>query len=248
VESLLLEAESFSKPRTMTLGISLVVHGALVMLLVVVPLLLSERLPEPSDVGRAFFVSPPDVAPPPPPPPPPAPAAAAVARTPVAPPVPPTASFVAPVEIPAEAPRPEEGLGFGVEGGVPGGVEGGVPGGVVGGIVGGLPAEAAAPPPQKVVRVGGKIHPPRLINRVAPVYPALATQARVTGLVILEARVGVDGRVKSVQVLRGGPLFDQAAIEAVQQWRYMPLLLNGEPMEFDITITIAFNITHVQAS
>jgi protein TonB len=146
---------------------------------------------------------------------------------------------VAPIEIP-EAIVPEEGLDLGVEGGVPGGVEGGVPGGVLGGVVGGL---AQLPPPEPPrVRVGGAIIAPKLLLRINPAYPPLAAQARVQGVVILEAIVGIDGRVKSAHVLRGQPLFDAAAIEAVRRWRYAPLLLNGVPTEFILTVTVQFNL------
>ena len=151
------------------------------------------------------------------------------------------AKLVAPVEIPDVMPLPEESfdLGLGIEGGVPGGVEGGVPGGVVGGIVGGLPT---APPPRrpKVVRVGGNIIAPERIRGVSPEYPALAREARVEGIVILEARVNTRGRVVDVKVLRGHPLLDEPALVAVRQWRYRPLLLNGEPTEFILTVTVNF--------
>jgi periplasmic protein TonB len=244
-----LGVDSLARPRSVTLTVSALVHGLLVLLVVAVPLFFGETLPEPSSALRAFFVTPPDVAPPPPPPPPPAPAAHSRAVPPSTPPVVPETTFTAPVEIPAAPPRPEEGLAFGVEGGVPGGVEGGVPGGVVGGIVGGLPSEAPAPVEAKrVVRVGGNIHPPALIERVTPVYPDVAIQARLKAMVILEARVGEDGRVKGVKVLRGQLLFDQAAVDAVKQWRYRPLLLNGQPTEFDVTITVTFNLQQTSAS
>ena len=239
----LLGTDSLAKPRSVTLALSMGAHGLLVLLLVAVPLFFAETMPEPSSAVRAFFVTPPDVAPPPPPPPPPAPAARSAVPPPQAPPVARETAFVAPVEIPAAPPRPEdEGLALGVEGGVPGGVEGGVPGGVVGGIVGGLPSEAPAPEARKVVRVGGNIHPPALLERVTPVYPDVAVQAHLRAMVILEARVGEDGRVKTVKVLRGQLLFDQAAVDAVKQWRYRPLLLNGQPTEFDVTITVTFNL------
>lgn len=130
-----------------------------------------------------------------------------------------------------------------MEGGVPGGVEGGVPGGVLGGVVGGLPLEPLpkAPPP-RVVRVGGKMVAPELVRRVSPAYPELARLARVDGVVILEAQVDIRGRVKTVKVLRGQPLLDEAAIEAVKRWRYRPLLLNGVPTEFILTVTLMFNL------
>ena len=75
---------------------------------------------------------------------------------------------------------------MGVEGGA-GGVEGGVPGGVVGGIVGGLPD--APPPPTQAVRVGGQIKEPKKLKNVPPVYPDIAKQARVQGVVILECTI-----------------------------------------------------------
>jgi protein TonB len=117
-----------------------------------------------------------------------------------------------------------------------GGVEGGVPGGVVGGVVGGLPT-GAPPPPARVVRIGGQIAQPRLLRRIEPVYPDLAIQSRIAALVILEAEVDTRGLVKNVKVLRGHPLFDEAAMLAVRQWRYQPLLLNGEPTGFILTST-----------
>jgi protein TonB len=223
----------------LTTGISLIVHTVLIALIVIVPVLLDDFLPEPDRTVRAFFVSPTGIAPPPPPPPPPAAAARNVSRAPAVPRPAEAPRFVAPVEIPSEI-VPEAGLDLGVEGGVPGGVEGGVPGGVVGGIVGGLPAEA--PPETKYVRVGGNIKAPKLIREAKPEYPMLAQQARVQGFVILEARVGTDGAVQSVKVLRSIPLLDEAAIAAVQQWRYQPLLLNGTPMPFVLTVTVVFRI------
>ena len=102
--------------------------------------------------------------------------------------------------------KPEEGIDLGVEGGVPGGVEGGVPGGVVGGVVGGLPD---APPPVQAVRVGGQIKEPKKLKDVAPVYPDIAKQARVQGIVILECTISPQGKVTDVKVLRGIPLLER---------------------------------------
>ena len=70
----------------------------------------------------------------------------------------------------------------------------------------------------------------------------LAKASRVSALLILEAEVDVRGYVKAVKVLRGHPLFDDAAQEALKQWRYQPLLLNGEPTGFILTVTMNFNL------
>ena len=225
-------------PSVLSFGAHVIVVAAIIVL----PLVLGEvSLPAASEAVHAFFVPPPEVALPPPPPPPPAPAARALKPAPTEPRPVTEAKFLAPIEVP-EGVQPEEAIDFGVEGGVPGGVEGGVPGGIVGGVVGGLPD--APPPPATVapVRVGGLIRAPKLLNRVTPEYPVVAVAARTSATLILEATVGTDGRVQEVRVLRGQPLFDQSAVDAVKQWRYRPLLLNGVPVPFIVTVTLSFNL------
>jgi periplasmic protein TonB len=222
-----------------TFAISLGLHTALVVAVALVPLLFYNAMPA-QEALKAFFVAPLEVAPPPPPPPPPAAGARAVVK-----PAPKInmaqpQGFVAPIDVPDQI-KPEETLDMGIEGGVPGGVEGGVPGGVVGGVVGGLPSEAP-PPPARVVRIGGQIAQPKLLRRVEPRYPDLAVASRVSALVILEAEVDTRGYVRTVKVLRGHPLFDAPSLEAVKQWRYQPLLLNGEPTGFILTVTLTFSL------
>jgi protein TonB len=78
------------------------------------------------------------------------------------------------------------------------------------------------------------------IVKVQPVYPPLAKQARIQGVVILEAIIGKDGAVSEVKVISGHPLLQQAAIDAVSQWKYKPTLLNGEPVEVVTTVTVNF--------
>ncbi len=232
------EPESTAGRKSLTFALSLVLHTALVIAIVILPLLYYDYVPDPGSL-KAFFVAPLEIAPAPPPPPPPAPGPRSVAKA--APRPEPLASnaFIAPIDMPEEI-KPEEGLDIGVEGGVPGGVEGGVPGGVVGGVVGGLPAEP--PPPTRVVRVGGQIKAPKLVRRVEPVYPELALASRASAIVIIEAQVDTRGYVTAARVLRGHPLFDAPALAAVNQWRYQPLLLNGQPTEFILTVTVVFNL------
>jgi protein TonB len=150
---------------------------------------------------------------------------------------------VAPAGI--EAP-PDAGEDFASFDGVPGGVVGGIPGGVIGGVVGGLPEAPPPPPPptpRAPVRTGGQIQAPALIKRVPPVYPPIAASAGIQGVVILEATVGRDGRVEDVQVLRSVGLLDKAALDAVRQWQYAPLLLNGQAERFVLTVTVSFSLT-----
>jgi protein TonB len=134
----------------------------------------------------------------------------------------------------------------GIEGGVPGGVAGGVLGGVLGGVMGGMldaPPPPPPPPPSAPIRTGGELKAPALIKRVPPVYPPLAVSAEIEGTVILEATVGKDGRVEDVRVLRSVGVLDRAAINAVRQWEYAPLLLNGTPERFILTVTVSFNLS-----
>ncbi len=226
--------------QSKTVPVSLVLHLVAAALIVVVPLLVGSQLPEPQAGVKAFFAEPLSAPAPPPPPPPPAP------RQTVTPklqpkPVPQENKFVAPVDIPQEI-KPEQGLDLGAQGGVSGGVEGGVPGGVVGGVVGGLP-DAPPPPVQQPVRVGGQIKEPKKLKSVPPVYPPLASQARVQGVVILECTISPQGKVTDVKVLRGIPLLDQAAIDAVKQWVYTPTLLNGVPVPVIMTVTVNFKLS-----
>ena len=95
---------------------------------------------------------------------------------------------------------------------------------------------------QAPVRVGGDIREPRKLKNVAPVYPAVAQTARITGVVIMDIIVGRDGRVTDAKVLRSIPLLDQAAVDAVRQWEFEPTLLNGVPVEVVMTVTVNFSL------
>jgi protein TonB len=74
------------------------------------------------------------------------------------------------------------------------------------------------------------------------VYPPLARTARVSGIVVLEAVIGKDGSVSEIHVVSGHPLLQQAAVDAVKQWKYKPTMLNDEPVEVQTTITVTFNL------
>jgi len=92
------------------------------------------------------------------------------------------------------------------------------------------------------LRVGGNVQAARILNRVQPVYPPLARQTRISGTVRLHAIIGKDGAITSLEVMSGHPLLQQAALDAVRQWRYQPTLLNGEPVDVDTTIDVIFSL------
>lgn len=104
------------------------------------------------------------------------------------------------------------------------------------------PAAASAKPSQEPVRVGGNVQAPERIRYVPPVYPADAEAAHVTGIVIIEAVVGPSGQVTDAKILRSIPLLDQAALDAVKQWRYTQTTLNGQAVPVIMTVTVNFTI------
>jgi TonB family protein len=90
------------------------------------------------------------------------------------------------------------------------------------------------------LRVGGTINPPTKIKDVRPMYPPVARDAGVTGVVIIEVRIGTDGSVQEAHVLRSIPLLDQAALDAVKQWQFVPTLMNGQAVPIMMTVTVNF--------
>jgi protein TonB len=98
------------------------------------------------------------------------------------------------------------------------------------------------PPPQQPIHMHSGIQPPRKIVDVSPTYPTLARAAHQEGIVILETVIDARGAVETVRELKGYPLLDQAAVEAVRQWRFTPALLNGQPVPVVMTVTVNFTL------
>ena len=74
------------------------------------------------------------------------------------------------------------------------------------------------------------------------------TQAHLSAMVVMQLRVGEDGRIKTAEVVQGQALFDEPALAAVRQWRYAPLLLNGVPTEFIVNVTVMFRLQPAASS
>jgi protein TonB len=94
--------------------------------------------------------------------------------------------------------------------------------------------------PDVPLRVVGDVRPPVVIQRVTPVYPRTALAARMNGTVIVECIVDKNGRVREVHVVSStSPMFNQSAIDAVQQWQFAPGSLHGTAIDtiFDLTVT-----------
>ncbi len=212
-----------------------------------IPLLFVDELPPVLTAG--VFLAPPQ--PPGPPPPPPV----TRIRTQV---VPEFSGFFEPTTIPREVAIIVEEAPPSVTLGNYDGVIGGDPDGVRDGVISGIvsrslrtpaPPPPPAPKPQVVkpatierVRIGGDVRPPVLIKRINPAYPRIAKQAGITGTVKIEAVIGVDGRIASARVVSGHPLLMKAALDAVRQWVYRPTLLNGNPVEVVMQVSVNFTL------
>ena len=234
--------ERSSVPTTL---VSSLVHGVMLLGLLVLVSSGEIALPDPQEALHLTAIL---LAAPPPPPPlavaPPAPAPPAPEPSevplPEVPSVLPELDLVIPEPVQEETPELRlpagsaltagfgsgfgsgEGSGFGVEGGVGFGDS----------------MSSAGPEP---VRIGGAVTP-ELIHRAEPVYPPSAVAARVEGTVIVEATVDERGNVREVRVLRSIAPLDQAAIEAVMQWRYSPLHVNDQPVQFILTVHVSFRL------
>jgi protein TonB len=110
------------------------------------------------------------------------------------------------------------------------------------GLHGELPPPPPAPEPIAPIRLHSGMKAPVKIADIAPEYPAIARNAHIQGVVILEAVLDAQGRVESVRVLRSIAMLDQAAVSAVKQWRFSPALLNGQPVPVVMTVTVNFNL------
>jgi periplasmic protein TonB len=239
-DSLLLSATQDKQRRGFATTMSFMVQCVIVGILLIVPLMFTEALP--NQQLLTFLIAPP---PPPPPPPPAAMPIAKVVETDVLN----NGTLRTPTRIPQkiemiredEAPSPAPS---GVVGGIPGGIPGGQLGGVIGGIIGST-AVSAVPKlePAKRVRISQGVTQGMVLQKVEPVYPKIAVAARITGTVLLSAVIGKDGEIRELNVVSGHPMLRAAAIEAVKQWRYRPYLLSGEPVEVETNIVVTFRIS-----
>jgi periplasmic protein TonB len=81
-----------------------------------------------------------------------------------------------------------------------------------------------------------------LVYKVVPNYPAIPREIRLSGTVVLQATISKTGAIENLRVVSGPAMLQQAAMNAVAQWRYRPYLLNGEPVEVETTINVQFTL------
>lgn len=110
--------------------------------------------------------------------------------------------------------------------------------------------ETVFTPPADAVPVALRITVPGAFSegmleyKVVPEYPSAALNAHMEGVVTLQGTIGKNGAIRNLKALAGPEIFQGAAIQAVQQWRYRPYMLNGQPVEVQTTINVIFKLPH----
>jgi protein TonB len=151
----------------------------------------------------------------------------------------------APSEVPDEIPTEiaSNPLPGAVEGSVDDGGGGGEQG-VVGGV--GDPNSVATEdpaPPEQIYTPGGDVKPPVIISRIEPDYPALMIKIRKPGRVVVQCVISRDGSIQRIAVVDAtNQLFADAAVAAVQRWRFKPGTLNGRPVDVMYHLTVGFSV------
>jgi len=253
--------ESAGKIRTRkgsTVFISAIVHVLVITVLILVPLMVTERIEGATLTSFLLVPLPPPALDPPRP-------LANNAPKPVATTPPPidAAALIEPTSIPKYIavivdPPPEVASGTGIVG-VPGGrtpVSSEFTTRPVLVPIRGPVAEPPPPPPPPLpppipvtkhpepMRVGGTVQAGNLLSHRNPEYPSLARIAHVEGAVILSATIGEDGSIKELKIISAtSPLLTAGLIDTVKTWKYKATLLNSEPVEVLTTITLNFSLS-----
>jgi protein TonB len=239
-DSLIESGGKLKTQRGRTSMVAFMIEFMIIGVMVLIPLIFTEALPK----GTTLFML---VAPPPPPPPPP-PAAAVVQHVRVIQTDIVNGELRTPTKIPQKIKmiQEDEAPPAMATTGVVGGVPGGVPGGSLNGVMGSVLSSVSVAPPKMAtptrVRVSSGVFQGLLIRKTQPVYPPLARQARIQGVVVLQAQISKDGNIQNLQLISGHPMLAPAAIEAVKQWKYKPYLLNGEPVEVETQVMVNFTL------
>jgi len=92
------------------------------------------------------------------------------------------------------------------------------------------------------VRVSGAVVAGLLVQKNMPVYPPIAKASRTQGTVVLHATISRNGMIENLRVESGPSMLQQAALDAVKNWRYRPYLLSGEPVEVETTVNVVFTL------
>jgi TonB family protein len=98
-------------------------------------------------------------------------------------------------------------------------------------------AGAVAPVP-----VGGRIAMPQRLSQAQPVYPVIAKQGKVQGVVEVSIVIDANGNVERAQVVKSIPQLDKAALDAVKKWKYAPTVINGAAVPVTMVVQVTFTL------
>jgi TonB family protein len=98
------------------------------------------------------------------------------------------------------------------------------------------------PTNRNAVRIGGNVAESKLISKVQPVYPQAAKKKHISGNVLLQVTIDEEGNVEEITPKSGELHLVAAAIESVQQWKYSPTSINGEPVSVIAAVKVLFQL------
>ncbi len=107
---------------------------------------------------------------------------------------------------------------------------------------------SSGPPPEKIddtvpIQVVGDVRPPEKLFAPQPQYTEIARKARISGVVIVQAIIDKQGNVINIKVLKGLPMgLEEAAVDAMKQWKFKPATLNGRPVTVYYNLTVNFKL------
>ncbi|HWG19340.1 MAG TPA: energy transducer TonB [Terracidiphilus sp.] len=107
---------------------------------------------------------------------------------------------------------------------------------------GARPVPVVRAAPRGPFRVSQGVAEGMILQKTLPRYPPIALASRTQGTVVLQAVISKAGTIEDIHVVRGSPMLQQAAIDAVSQWRYRPYLLDGQPVAVETTVVVVFSL------
>jgi TonB family protein len=99
---------------------------------------------------------------------------------------------------------------------------------------------AGQPDDEGIYTIGGTVTPPHRLGN--PRYPEQALAAQISGVVAVEVVLNESGTITDARVVRSIPLLDEAALQAVREWRYEPTIVDGKAVPVRMTLTVNFTV------
>ncbi len=105
------------------------------------------------------------------------------------------------------------------------------------------PAHVVVQAVPKSVKISGGVAEGRLVFHPTPSYPVIAKASHTEGTVVLAATIDHEGKIANLRVVSGPAMLQEAALQAVSQWRYRPYMLNNQPVDVETTVNVVFSLS-----